>query len=238
MLVVGASTELHARAGGIANGVAGTGVVLVVGTGAAGAVVLLVVANAVLDGRAAGETDLEASTGVVLAVAVDGGGIIVVVVVRANNRQTVLWFNVRTYSRQSMWFWTYQLRSRQNGRGTNGQSKAQSGRERESVRRHCWIFGGFEYRARRKGIHEVLKEMVRLSEKERVEELAPEKDRRTNDCSGVCCRMDDDEKRLDRRHCSLCSFWNYPGDRGVSRGGRRARNKASARPGTSPWWLP
>ena len=109
-------------------------------------------------------------------------------------------------------------------------------------KRKCWKafldIWCFEYKARRKGIHGVLKEMVRLSEKERVEELAPEKDRRTNDCSGACCRMDDDEKELDRRHCSLCSFRDYPGDRGVSRGGRRARNKASARPGTSPWWLP
>lgn len=92
MLVVGASTKLHARAGGKANGIAGTGVVLVVGSGTAGAVVLLVVANAILDTGTAGETDLEASTGIMLAIAVDGGGIIVVFVVRANNRQTILWF--------------------------------------------------------------------------------------------------------------------------------------------------
>lgn len=46
-----------------------------------------------------------------------------------------------------MWFGTYQLGSRQHGRGAHGESEAQSGREGEILGRH--IFVDVEYKARR-----------------------------------------------------------------------------------------
>lgn len=55
-----------------------------------------------------------------------------------------------------MWFGTYQLRSSEDGSGTNGQSEAHSGRDGESVGRHyVWSI-----RARRDESGKILKEWL------------------------------------------------------------------------------
>lgn len=106
-----------------------------------------------------------------------------------------------------MWCGAYQLGRSEDASGANGQSEAQSGRERESVGRHCFGDLVVEYRARRNESGGVLKVGLVVEKIERmIEEQAPRKteERMTVRDSVVEWMM---EKRIWHRNPRpLCSF--------------------------------